>query len=149
MTDFSGDEMVALFEQHLTFLREVRDAVSAHTAASQEMIGRSRPLIVQIDEQIKRLERELGRFGGHARDGPEPSCADDEYASGLAMPRFTKGNTRDLSDAQVTELNERYEQSIKWLTTDLPNYNGMCDHIAENVLCAYEVSQIFSKYAKA
>jgi hypothetical protein len=67
--------------------------------------------------------------------------ADDEYASDLAMPRFTNDNTRDLSDAQVTELNERYEQSIKWLTPDLPNYNDMCDHIAENVLCAYEVSQ--------
>jgi hypothetical protein len=61
------------------------------------------------------------------------------------MPRFTNDNTRDLSDAQVTELNERYEQSIKWLTPDLPNYNDMCDHIAENVICAYEVSQIFKR----
>jgi hypothetical protein len=63
----------------------------------------------------------------------------------LAMPRFTKDNTRDLSDAQVAELNERYEQSIKWLSPDLPNYDGMCDHIAENVLGAYEVSQIFKR----
>jgi hypothetical protein len=69
--DLPGDEMVALFEQHLTFLREVRDAVSAHVATSREMIGRS-PLIVQIDEQISRMERELGLFGSHARRGPEP-----------------------------------------------------------------------------
>jgi hypothetical protein len=71
VTDLSGDEMVALFDQHLMFLREVRDAVSAHLAASREMIGRS-PLIVQIDEQISRMERELGLFGSHARRGSEP-----------------------------------------------------------------------------
>jgi hypothetical protein len=53
------------------------------------------------------------------------------------MPRFTKdNNTRDLSDAQLAELNERYERSVKWLTPDLPHYNEMCDHIAENVRCA-------------
>jgi hypothetical protein len=36
------------------------------------------------------------------------------------MPRFAKDNTRDLSDAQVAEVNERYERSIKWLTPDPP-----------------------------
>jgi hypothetical protein len=69
----------------------------------------------------------------------------------LAMPRFTKDNARDLSDAQVAELNERYEQSIKWLSPDLPNYNGECDHIAENVLCAYKMSSAHirsRKYSK-
>jgi hypothetical protein len=71
VTDLSGDEMVALFDQHLTFLREVRDAVWANIAAGREMIGRSL-LIVQIDEQISRMERELGLFGSHARRGPEP-----------------------------------------------------------------------------
>jgi hypothetical protein len=36
------------------------DAVSAHIAASQETIEQSRVVIVQIDEQINRMERELG-----------------------------------------------------------------------------------------
>jgi hypothetical protein len=54
VTDLSGDEMATLFRQHLQFLREGRDA------------------IVQINEQINRMERELGLFGGHARRGPEP-----------------------------------------------------------------------------
>jgi hypothetical protein len=71
VTDLSGDEMVALLKQHLKVLREGRDAVSAHIAASQETIKQSRVLIVQIDEQISRMERELGWFGGHARRGPE------------------------------------------------------------------------------
>ena len=59
MTDLSGDEMVTLFKQNLKFLREGRDAVSALIAASQETIEQSRALIVQIDEQINRMEREL------------------------------------------------------------------------------------------
>jgi hypothetical protein len=59
--------------------------------------------------------------------------------------RLTLHIAKVALDAQVAELNERYERSIKWLTPDLPNYNGMCDHIAENVLCAYEVSQIFKR----
>ncbi len=62
------------------------------------------------------MERELGWLGGHARRGPEPEtviylpsharcsaqsidwrlalCADGRYASDLAMPRFTKDDTR-------------------------------------------------------
>jgi hypothetical protein len=72
VTELSGDEMTALFKQHLQFLREGRDAVSAHITASQETIKQSRVLIVQIDEQISRMERELGWFRGHGRRGPEP-----------------------------------------------------------------------------
>ncbi len=72
MTDLSGDEIITLFKQHLKALREGRDAVSAHIAASQTTIEQSRVLIVQIDEQINRMERELGWFGGHARRGSEP-----------------------------------------------------------------------------
>jgi septal ring factor EnvC (AmiA/AmiB activator) len=71
VTDLSGDEMVSLFKQHLKVLREGRDAISAHIAASQETIKQSQALIVQIDEQINRMERELGWFGGHARRGSE------------------------------------------------------------------------------
>jgi hypothetical protein len=72
VADLSNDEMVALCKEHLKFLRDGRDAASAHIATSQEMIEQSRALIVQIDEQINRMERELGWFGGQARRGPEP-----------------------------------------------------------------------------
>jgi hypothetical protein len=74
MTDFSNNEMVALFKQHLKLLREGRDGVRAHIATSLEMIERSCALIVQIDEQINRMERELGYFGGLPRSG-SPSLA--------------------------------------------------------------------------
>jgi hypothetical protein len=73
VTDLSGDEMVSLFKQHLKVLREGRDAVSAHIAASREMIERSRVLMVQIDEQITRIERELGWFGGSLPQSGSPS----------------------------------------------------------------------------
>jgi hypothetical protein len=69
VTELSGDEMVVLFKQHLKALREGRDAVSAHITASHEMIKQSRALIVQLDEQIKRMECELGWFGGRAQSG--------------------------------------------------------------------------------
>jgi hypothetical protein len=75
VTDLSGDEVITLFKQHLKVLREGRQAVSAHIAASQETIEQSRALIVQLDEQIGRMERELGWSGGHARRGPEPETA--------------------------------------------------------------------------
>jgi hypothetical protein len=64
VTDLSGDEMVALFRRQLKVLREGRDAVSAHITASQETIKQSRALLVQLDEQINRMERELGWVGG-------------------------------------------------------------------------------------
>jgi hypothetical protein len=72
VTEVSGDEMVVLFKEHLTFLRKGREAVLAHITASREMIERSSALIVQIDEQINRMEGEIGWVGGHARRGPEP-----------------------------------------------------------------------------
>jgi hypothetical protein len=64
VNELSGDEMVALFKQHLKVLSEGRNAIWAHIRASREMIEQSRALIVQIDEQIKRIERELGWFEG-------------------------------------------------------------------------------------
>jgi hypothetical protein len=69
VTDLSGIERGTLFEQHLKLLREERDAVLAHVTASPEMIERSRALIEQIDEQINRMESELGWFGGLPRPG--------------------------------------------------------------------------------
>jgi hypothetical protein len=45
-------------------MREWRNSISADITASQERIKQSRALIVQIDEQINRMERELGWFGG-------------------------------------------------------------------------------------
>jgi hypothetical protein len=64
MTDLSDNEMVTLFKQHLKLLREGRDGVRAHIAISLEMIERSCALIVQIDEQINRMESELGWVWG-------------------------------------------------------------------------------------
>jgi hypothetical protein len=58
--DFSGDEMVALFKQHLMLLRERREMVLAQLIASREMVERSKALIAQIDEQINRMEHEIG-----------------------------------------------------------------------------------------
>ena len=67
MTKRSDDQVVELFRQHLRVLRERHEGALAHIAASQEMIERSRALIVQIDEQINWMERELGWFVGLAR----------------------------------------------------------------------------------
>jgi hypothetical protein len=69
VTDASGDEMVVLFKQRLTFLREGREAVLAHITASREMIERSSALIVQIDEQINWMEREIGWVGVRSQSG--------------------------------------------------------------------------------
>jgi hypothetical protein len=69
VTDLSNDERLSLFKQHLKVLREGRDTVLAHITASQETIKRSRVLIEQIDEQINRMERELGWFGGLPQSG--------------------------------------------------------------------------------
>jgi hypothetical protein len=55
--------MVVLFRRHLQVLREERDAILAQITASRGMIAQSRAVIVQIDEQIKRIERELRWFG--------------------------------------------------------------------------------------
>jgi hypothetical protein len=60
MTEASGDEIVVLFKQQLELLREGRDAVLALLTASPELIGRSHALLAQLDEQIKRIECELG-----------------------------------------------------------------------------------------
>jgi hypothetical protein len=70
----SNNEMVTLFKQHLKLLREGRDGVRAHIAASLEMIERSCALIVQVNEQINRMERELGWFEGLPQSG-SPSLA--------------------------------------------------------------------------
>jgi hypothetical protein len=56
--------MIDVFRQELRMLTEWRDTLSAQIAASQETIEQSRALIVQIDEQIKRMKGELGWFGG-------------------------------------------------------------------------------------
>jgi hypothetical protein len=69
VTDLSNDERVSLFRQHLKLLRDGREAVLAHITASRETIERSRALIEQIDEQINRMERELGLFGGLPQSG--------------------------------------------------------------------------------
>jgi hypothetical protein len=69
VTELSGDEMVVLFKQHLKVLREGRNAIWTHITASREMIARSRALILQIDEQINQIERELGWFGGLPQSG--------------------------------------------------------------------------------
>jgi hypothetical protein len=60
VTKRSDDEVVELFRQHLKFLRERRDDALAQIATSREMIEQSRAVIVQIDEQINQMERELG-----------------------------------------------------------------------------------------
>jgi hypothetical protein len=60
VTELSGDEMVVLFKQHVKVLREGRDAIWEHITASRHTNEQSRALIVQIDEQISQMERELG-----------------------------------------------------------------------------------------
>ena len=60
MTDLSGDEAVALFKQHLNLLRERREIILAQLTTSREMVDQSQRLIAQIDEQIDRMEREIG-----------------------------------------------------------------------------------------
>jgi hypothetical protein len=67
MTKLSDGEIIGLFKQHLKVLREGRDSLTAHITASREMITRSRSLVVQIDEQINRIERELGWLGSPPR----------------------------------------------------------------------------------
>jgi hypothetical protein len=52
-----------VFRQELRMLTEWRDTLSAQIAASQETIEQSRALIVQIDEQIKRMKGEMSGFG--------------------------------------------------------------------------------------
>jgi hypothetical protein len=64
MTKSWDDEVVELFRQHLRGLKAGREDALAHIAASREMIERSRALIVQIDEQIEGIERELTLSGG-------------------------------------------------------------------------------------
>jgi hypothetical protein len=72
MTELSDVEMIDLFRQQLSVMREWRNSVSTHMAASQEMIKHSRALIVQIDEQISQMERELG-LGGRPQSGSRSS----------------------------------------------------------------------------
>jgi hypothetical protein len=60
-----SDKVVEQFTEHLRALRAGREDALAQIAASQETIEQSRALIVQIDEHINRIEREL--VGG---DGP-------------------------------------------------------------------------------
>jgi hypothetical protein len=67
MTKLSDGEITGLFKQHLKVLREGRDRLAAHITASREMITRSRALVVQIDEQISRIERELSWLGSPPR----------------------------------------------------------------------------------
>jgi hypothetical protein len=56
--------MIDLLRQQLRVLRECRESISTHIMASQEFIDQSRAQIVQIDEQINRMEGELGWLGG-------------------------------------------------------------------------------------
>jgi hypothetical protein len=63
VTKLSDREMIDVFRQQLGMLTEWRVSLSAHITASQEMIEQSRAMIVQIDEQIKRMKSELGWFG--------------------------------------------------------------------------------------
>jgi hypothetical protein len=64
VTQLSDGEMIDVFRQELRMLTEWRDTLSAQIAASQATIEQSRTLIVQIDEQIKRMKGEMGGFGG-------------------------------------------------------------------------------------
>ena len=63
VTQMSDGEMIDLFRQQLRMLTEWRLTLSTQIAASQETIEQSRALIVQIDEQVRRMKGELGRFG--------------------------------------------------------------------------------------
>jgi hypothetical protein len=68
VTKPSDDKAIELFRQHLKFLRERREDAVAQIATSRELIEHSRALIVQIDEQINQIEREL--VGGRPRSEP-------------------------------------------------------------------------------
>jgi len=63
VTHLSDREMIDLFRQQLRMLTEWRTTLSTQIAASQETIEQSRALIVQIDEQIRRMKSELSRSG--------------------------------------------------------------------------------------
>jgi hypothetical protein len=63
-TELSYVEINDLFRQQIRVLREWRNSISADITASQERIKQSRALLAQLDEQINRMERELGWFGG-------------------------------------------------------------------------------------
>jgi hypothetical protein len=80
VTKPSDDEMMELFSQHLRFLRERREDAVAQIAASRELIEHSRALIVQIDEQINQIEREL--VGGRPRSEPSPASQGAATAEG-------------------------------------------------------------------
>jgi hypothetical protein len=69
MTELSDVEIIDLFRQQLRVLREWRGSISADITASKEMIKQSRALLVQVDEQINQMERELGWFGGRPQSG--------------------------------------------------------------------------------
>jgi uncharacterized coiled-coil DUF342 family protein len=60
MTKQSDAKMIELFRRQLRVLRERRDSISAGITSSREMIKQSRAMIVEIDEQINQMERELG-----------------------------------------------------------------------------------------
>jgi hypothetical protein len=64
-----SDKAVELLREHLRALRAGREDALAQIEASREMIEQSRALILQIDEQINRIEREL------VGDGPRSERA--------------------------------------------------------------------------
>jgi hypothetical protein len=74
-----NNEVLELFRQHLRFLRAGREDTLAQIATSQETIERSRAPIVQIDEQIGRIERELRLVGGE-----EPRSEHAATAQGIS-----------------------------------------------------------------
>jgi chromosome segregation ATPase len=78
VTERPDDKEVELFKQHLTYLRERREDALAQIATSREMIEQSRALIVQIDEQINRIERELN--GGIRAPASLIASCDDPQA---------------------------------------------------------------------
>jgi hypothetical protein len=57
--ELSDAHIIGLFKQHLKFVRERHDCILAQNNGKQAMIEQSRALIVQIDEQINRIEGEL------------------------------------------------------------------------------------------
>lgn len=60
-----ADEVVARFNQQLRVLREKRAAILAHLVAIPEIIAQSSALLTQIDEEIDRIECELGGLGAY------------------------------------------------------------------------------------
>jgi hypothetical protein len=64
---------------------------------------------------------------------------------GRWRPKGVRGAMGPRPEGSYLALETVSTKTIKWLTPDLPDYNGMCDHIAENVLCAFEVSQMFKR----